>query len=307
MKDFILAADDCGLERDGAYSLLRALAKMADGETGFARVSRTALMHSTRLTERSLQRAFKALSEAERGELLITAEAPRAGPGSTGLYRVHWERIAIVADAYRLARKRVRAGAAAALDEAELRGMPASPENCRRAIMALSKACRVEGYTGSAKKIAKLSGDLEAELSGWPERIAPRRAVDNERANPDNVSEDADKLSEDADKLSGAYSIDKSPQGNSPNAHTDTREARELPAVELSTLAGYLSCRRQRLKLLEALMASGCQLRRAGDVLLLSSADGETRQRIEREWGVQLTCAALDAGFHSIAMTARAA
>lgn len=191
MDKLVRGVRDFWLEKNAQHNLLEALASVADGETYMARISMIGLESRTRQSTRSVRRALACLSTQERGRpfhewrdsLILTIDRPGGGPGAAGAYRVHFQRILIVANAVRIARRAIRAGADRELDLWRLRGRPATYRNCAEVIGTLRHALIAEGHQAQAKQLLKLRSELDLEMSSWPGRIlgahSPDAAVDN--------------------------------------------------------------------------------------------------------------------------------
>lgn len=300
MKDFVLSVMDFGLEPASEAGVLKALGQIADQKTGFARVSVGALAWPARLSKRTVERALVKLTAADRAQLVLVIEPPKPGPGSAGIYRVHWERIALVADAYRTARRRIHAGAAGALEAAGLAMQPACPERCADVMTCLHKALTREGEYGAAREISGLMGQLDAEMEAWPGRVL--RAVEKRGGNTDTVSRITDTVSRNTDTVSASPTPpnkDSSPQGISPYARGHAREpslaeggaeaaegrfggafrGQVGPSLTPALLAGMVGERRSsRSEILETLV--GCQIIEIDDHLMIRAASAAQRDQL---------------------------
>ena len=176
MRDTVLTVLDCGLESQSHALVLAALGQFAQGD-GFTRMSMTAIAMRARQNPKTVGRIVKRLADEDakalaedgsRDQLLVVAK-PAIGRGQSGVYRVHWERLEIVAKAVRAARRSIMAGAEAALIESGFSGAPASAETCLGVLSALRQAVKAEGDPATASEILKLQSSLFDAMAVWPE------------------------------------------------------------------------------------------------------------------------------------------
>lgn len=233
MKDLTLTMQDCGLERAGAFNVLKALGQFADRDTKASRASMETLALAARLDVKNVGRTLKRLMDEDhkalaadglRHDLIVCIDAPQRGVSSAGVWRVHWERLELVADAVRIARRHVRAGAARALHDAKLAGLPASPEACSKVIRVLERTLRSEQRHGPAKEVAGLQIKLAEAMADWPQwltGVEPSDPVDNRGSVGDVSSRSSDVSSSVGDVSSRTPCTpykDTTPQGKSSGA-----------------------------------------------------------------------------------------
>lgn len=176
MKDPVLTVLDCGLEPQSHALVLAALAQFTQ-RGGFARMSMTAMAARARQDPKTVGRILKRLADEDartvakdgaRDQLLVIAK-PAIGRGQAGVYRVHWERLELVANAVRLARRHIFAGAETALIEEGLSQRPASAESCLAVISTLRHALKLQGAAPAAAELLTLQSRLCDRLAEWPD------------------------------------------------------------------------------------------------------------------------------------------
>lgn len=255
MKDPVLSVLDCGLEPQSHALVLAALAQFAQPDL-FTRMSMTAMAVRGRQDPKTVGRILKRLADEDpkavskdgaRDQLLVIAK-PAVGRGQAGVYRVHWERLELVANAVRLARRHIFAGAETALIEEGLSGRPASAEVCLGVVSVLRHALKLQGAVPAAGELVGLQSRLCDRLAEWPEAAmggALEVAFEGGHAADTDLGEDEDfdpvdkwakkvtqnPIKGDAKSQKGDPASlpptppykDTSPQGESTGAQTDAR------------------------------------------------------------------------------------
>ena len=151
----------CGFETGPRRALLEAIAHFADTETGLARVSLTTLAARAALNERTAWRHLATLVDDPETDGLLVCVKRGSGRSNPSLYRLHTARLEPVRAALVAARRRIFAGAATALHDAQLIGRKPSNENIRAMFACLKKALLDEQEFTTARTVAALAEEFE--------------------------------------------------------------------------------------------------------------------------------------------------
>lgn len=323
---FVLSAKTCVLEPAGRASVLEALGVFTDARTKFSSCSLTSLAAQSRRDRRSVERAFKDWRDPELQSLVIDVSQKKGGPGEARLFRVHWERLRLVASAVGVARRSVGAGAYDALGRKKLLGAAATADACSNVFGALHGKLLSEGQHAGARRIERLQARLAPAFEGWPERILDQ--ANELDPNPDFEAQSAiveavdegsnyDNLSANYDKLSSRYYKEDSPQGfqkaregargpvDFERSASAAAESAVLP-LSLSHIAAVAGGNaRRRAAIAEALI--GCQAVSLDGWLVVRASGSSQCDQLNDLWFGDLVTSAMELGYRGIMITDRTA
>ncbi len=324
---FVLAATTCVLEPARRAATLDALGIFADARTMFSTCSISALAALSRQGRRSIERSLSEWKQPALQDLVLDIDGKRGGPGDARLFRVHWERLRLIAAAVGVARRSVGAGAYEALDSRGLLAKPATLEACALTLGTLHGKVLAEGQKGAARRVERLQGKLGGVFDGWPERIMDAAAdlaimrdfhanawVDPDVDNFDNY----DNLSANYVNLSSRDYKEDSPQGNQ-----DTRlsargpvdfdrmqpapsEGVEILPSSLSTIAAIAGgSAKRRAAIAESLV--GCQAGTIDGWLVVRTSGKAQCDELHDQWFGDLMSAAQELNYRGLLITDRTA
>ncbi len=324
---FVLAATTCVLEPARRAATLDALGIFADARTMFSTCSISALAALSRQGRRSIERSLSDWKDPELQDLVLDIDGKRGGPGEARLFRVHWERLRLIAAAVGVARRSVGAGAYEALDSRGLLAQPATLETCAQTLGTLHGKLLAEGQKGAARRVERLQGKLSGVFDGWPDRIMDAAADlaimrdfhANAWVDPDVDSLDNyDNLSANYDNLSSRDYKEDSPQGNQ-----DTRlsargpvdfdrmklhpgDGVEILPSSLSTIAAIAGgSAKRRAAIAESLI--GCQAGTIDGWLVIRTSGKAQCDDLHDQWFGDILSAAQELNYRGILITDRAA
>ncbi|MDJ0921062.1 MAG: hypothetical protein QNI84_08030 [Henriciella sp.] len=297
MRDLSEAVKACLLEGAVEASLLQALATYTDRRTLFSAVSRATLSGVARYENRTLSRAFERLCGAASDQLLVIPRRPKGGPGVIWTYRVHWERIQIVAGAVATARRRIGGGATRAIRAGGHLGAPASEAACSGVIHSLRAALLAEDQRAAARGMDKALNALSEAMTGWPERVCGQ-VTPNYDFETTNYDSETANLDFETTPPTPPYK-DILLKDN-PLTRTPMREA----ALDVRSLAGLSRLNGQRrADLAERLL--GCHLATLDGWLVIRAGSTKQCDQLNRTDFNTLLSVAMDHGYLGLMITDR--
>lgn len=324
---FVLASKTSVLEPARRSATLDALGIFADTRTKFSSCSIVALAALSRQGRRSIERSLGEWKSPDLQGLVLDIDGKRGGPGDARLFRVHWERLRLVASAVGVTRRAVGAGAYDALDARGLLGKPASLENCAQVLGTLQGKLLAEGQNGAARRVEHLQSKLGSVFQGWPERvldvagdIAIQRDFDaHSWVDPDvdNLA-NYDNLSANYDNLSSRDYKEDSPQGTQ-DTHPSARgpvefgrdQSSEFQDVELIPSSLTMVAARaggsakRRAAIAEALV--GCQAGNMDGWLVIRASGPGQLETLNSLWFADICTAAEQLDYRGLMITDRTA